>query len=463
MNMAEKHALHESDEGYAESGYENGGFKRQKLASGEIHRTYQAGGGGNPHYTDPSPVIHVRGVADEAREQDLMHALSSFGPISCVTMMPKLRQALVEFDDVSSAKSLMDYTQSGQTIVLRGRPAYFNFSKSKSISNKQGQVLRIVIFRKSGLQAMVEFATVDQAQQAKDVLNRADIYTGCNTLKIEYSRATSLNVYKNDEETFDYTEDKAYEAVGVRPPMKEGLLSRPPGGPYPGRGGMVMRGPRPLLQQSPMAGGCVLMVYGLHQHKMNCDRVFNILCCYGNVLKVKFLMNKPGAAMVELSDHVACNTVIQCMRNQQLFGEQLEFSFSKQKYLVDASTVSDLPDGTPCYKTYANSKNQRFWTPEQSSKNRIFSPTKVLHFLNAPPDFDTEKVKEMCSNCGVEPPVAVKVFPNASRSAAGLLEWNSPSQALDALAACNHYVIRDPAAKTIFTVKLAFSSMSSAQ
>ena len=83
--MAEKHALHESDEGYAESGYENGGFKRQKLASGEAHRTYQAGGGGNPHYTDPSPVIHVRGVADEAREQDLMHALSTFGSIRYIT------------------------------------------------------------------------------------------------------------------------------------------------------------------------------------------------------------------------------------------------------------------------------------------------------------------------------------------------------------------------------------------
>ena len=76
--------------------------------------------------------------------------------------------------------------------------------------------------------------------------------------------------------------------------MKEGLLSRPPGGPYPGRGGMVMRGPRPLLQQSPMAGGCVLMVYGLHQHKMNCDRVFNILCCYGNVLMVHLNVRSRG-------------------------------------------------------------------------------------------------------------------------------------------------------------------------
>lgn len=27
---------------------------------------------------------------------------------------------------------------------------------------------------------------------------------------ILFSQATSLNVYKNDEETFDYTEDKAF-------------------------------------------------------------------------------------------------------------------------------------------------------------------------------------------------------------------------------------------------------------
>lgn len=38
---------------------------------------------------------------------------------------------------------------------------------------------------------------------------------------------------------------------------------------------------------------------------------------------------------------------------------------------MDSSSVMNLPDGTPCYKTYSNSKNQRFWTPEQSSKNRI--------------------------------------------------------------------------------------------
>ena len=35
----------------------------------------------------------------------------------------------------------------------------------------------------------------------------------------------------------------------------------------------------------------VLMVYGLNPDKMNCDRLFNLLCLYGNVLKVNFWLD----------------------------------------------------------------------------------------------------------------------------------------------------------------------------
>ena len=38
-------------------------------------------------------------------------------------------------------------------------------------------------------------------------------------------------------------------------------------------------------------------------------------------------MNKRGAAMVEMGDHIACNTVIQCLGGQQLFGNQIDFRF----------------------------------------------------------------------------------------------------------------------------------------
>ena len=74
-----------------------------------------------------------------------------------------------------------------------------------TICSPVGKVLRIVIFRKNGVQAMVEFESLDAAKTAKDNLFGCDIYSGCCTLKIEYAKPTKLNVYKNDADSFDYT------------------------------------------------------------------------------------------------------------------------------------------------------------------------------------------------------------------------------------------------------------------
>ncbi|EOA92925.1 Heterogeneous nuclear ribonucleoprotein L, partial [Anas platyrhynchos] len=56
-----------------------------------------------------------------------------------------------------------------------------------TICNPCGPVQRIVIFRKNGVQAMVEYPSLP-AQRAKASLNGADIYSGCCTLKIEYAK-----------------------------------------------------------------------------------------------------------------------------------------------------------------------------------------------------------------------------------------------------------------------------------
>ena len=39
-----------------------------------------------------------------------------------------------------------------------------------------------------------------------------------------------------------------------------------------------------MLQQ-----GCVLMVYGLNPDKINCQRLFNLFCLYGNVVRVSLV------------------------------------------------------------------------------------------------------------------------------------------------------------------------------
>lgn len=56
-----------------------------------------------------------------------------------------------------------------------------------TICNKVGvQPLRIVMVRKRGIQALVEFDSVASATNVKEQLNFQDIYKGCCTLKIEY-------------------------------------------------------------------------------------------------------------------------------------------------------------------------------------------------------------------------------------------------------------------------------------
>lgn len=73
------------------------------------------------------------------------------------------------------------------------------------ICSNWGKVNRIVIFKKNGVQAMVEFDNVESAKRAKTNLHGCDIYSGCCTLRIEYAKPTRLNVHKNGNDSFDYT------------------------------------------------------------------------------------------------------------------------------------------------------------------------------------------------------------------------------------------------------------------
>jgi len=84
-----------------------------------------------------------------------------------------------------------------------------------TICSPIGKVLRIVIFKKNGVQAMVEFDAIDSAKSAKESLHGCDIYSGCCTLKIEYAKPTKLNVYKNDGESYDYTNPNLGKGLGL--------------------------------------------------------------------------------------------------------------------------------------------------------------------------------------------------------------------------------------------------------
>lgn len=527
------------------SGYEGHMSKRQKTDEG-MH------GGGrdryeDPHKPNPSPVVHVRGLSDAAIEADLVEAVQHFGAVRDVIMMPRRKQALIEFEDINGARNCVEYVQSS-AIYVAGQPAYFNYSTSQKIQrpgdpednrpanhvllftilNPQypitvdvmhticspyGQVLRIVIFKKNGVQAMVEFDNVESAKRAKQSLNGADIYSGCCTLKIEYAKPSRLNVVKNDGESWDYTNPNlgkdAHHQRG-QPLLQEPRYGSAPapyngpadirgggpggafggaaggfgggygggyddydagygprgpfgppdrfGGPKPDRGfGPPGRFPEQSAGPQASGQGCVVMVYGLNMEKMNCEKLFNLFCLYGNVVRIKFLKSKEGAAMVQMGDGISVERVIQNLHNCYFFGNELRLSHSKQAFLQDVPNPHELPDGTPSFKDFMGNRNNRFTNPEAASKNRIQSPAKVLHFFNAPPGITEEELGQIFETSYGKRPLRTKQFPSKTeRSSTGLLEFESKSDAVEALVLTNHHPI--PGAKTPFIFKLCFSA-----
>lgn len=91
------------------------------------------------------------------------------------------------------------------------------------------------------------------------------------------------------------------DMYGLPSPQMRGAGPMPPRGGGPMRGGGAMprgsgppRGPMPPMSNfeedrggsGMLQQGSVVMVYGLNAEKMNCQRLFNLFCLYGNVVRV---------------------------------------------------------------------------------------------------------------------------------------------------------------------------------
>lgn len=489
--------------------------------TGSQHGAAVKDNGEDLHCISPSPVVHVRGLCEAVVEADLIEALEKFGPICYVMMMPFKRQALVEFSALEGADRCVS-CGAKEPVYIAGQQAYFNYSTSKRITrptnadnpnsgnkvlllsiqnplypittdvlytvcNPIGNVLRIVIFKRNGIQAMVEFESVQNAQKAKAALNGADIYAGCCTLKIEYARPTRLNVIKNDNESWDYTKPYLVRRERGKGRQRQAILGEHPSSysdngygplcpllPLPGNSRYKMSSvdipdmvSYPLPQSSSLysnsghAPSSVAMVSGLHLSKMNCVRIFNLFCLYGNIEKVKFMKSVPGTALVEMGDEYAVDRAITHLNSIKVFGKRLNVCVSKQ-HAVIPSQVFELEDGSSSYKDFAMTRNNRFSSAGQASKNIIQPPSAVLHYYNVPPCISQEHLLKLCKEHDVPGFVKFKIFDAkpSSKTISGLLEFESKTEAVEVLTVLNHYQIRIPNGSNPYTLKLCFSTSS---
>ncbi|XP_058867944.1 heterogeneous nuclear ribonucleoprotein L-like [Acipenser ruthenus] len=461
---------------------------------------------------DPSPVVHVRGLLDSITEEELVEALQGFGAVSNVRLLPR-NQALVEFESLSAAEDCVE-----SEVTISGQLVFLSFSTSSQINERAesgrepnhvllftvlnplypvttdmlyliccpyGEVLRIVIFRRNGLQAMVEFDCVETAQAVRAVLQGAELFSGCCSLRIEFAKPSKLSVLKNDSETRDYTVPPFYKAEAQTRPA---LLGHHPSAFHAavyGRPGHYSA-PRPLLESMrdpesleagipsllslpmphrppshgpppPPALGRVLMLHGLEPSQFNCERVFNLLCVFGNVELVKFLRNKPGVAMVQMGDEYAVERAVMHLNNSVIFDSKIGACVSKQPEIIPGRSF-ELDDGSSSYKDFYMSKNNRFTSQEKTAKNRFQHPSRTLHFFSAPPEVTADNFEEVCDSLKLPSFCSCKIFPPKNKSSSGLIEWDSIPKAMEALVVLNHHLMRQADQKVPYTLRLCFSN-----
>ena len=288
------------------------------------------------------------------------------------------------------------------------------------ITEKYGNVLRIVVFKKNRVQkALVEFENVGTARLAKHELNGADIYAGCCTLSVTYATATRLNVYKNDaNESWDFTMAT-----------------------WPGSAALT-------------EGTTALVACGLSPFLLSCDRLLNLFCQYGNISAVKCCDR--GMALVQLDDAVCADRAVYHLDGLQLFNTKITVSFYREKRPLDEYSTYNPVGGYSSFKSYVDSKNNRFQGATPNKNREPQSPSRVLHFYNTPPDLRKEDLHSIYNNA-----VNIRLMRNRSgKSSSGHLHFNTVKEAVEALVTTNHIPMlpKSTRVKYPYVTKLCFST-----
>lgn len=481
--------------------------------------------------TQPNCTIVAYELPPDCTENEIYESFSRCGQVKNIQKVSNGRAVLVEFPEISTPTRLVHWAKinpfaiglyrvrlefSSQSITapanimkpqlnensmatdttpnnvlhldIKNAEYPITVSVLKAIGSRHGNLQRIYIGGinpDKSLEALIEFATIEEANKAKEHLDGADIYSGCCSLSVAYSKMKKIHVTKNDEQQWDFTEAKegllANAPSGQRtllpnatnghtdttatvtgsvqqqavqpapanipptpvPPMgyqqpyygytmPPGQYIQPPGYYSPMMPGQPMSGysapampygmqpsmppyyqqpaysyypqqpaqqqmtqqmstavrsapqimptPPPVHHVTP-AGigvghstsnlnstsvaaarntdmsifhaerGAVLVVSNIPEG-INCDHLFNLLCLYGNIARIKFLKSRPGCAIVQMGSKESAELVSQHLEGALVFGQALQFHPSEQIEVQEHAGLGTLADGSPVMKNY---------------------------------------------------------------------------------------------------------------
>ncbi|CAJ1069864.1 hypothetical protein INR49_005880%2C partial [Xyrichtys novacula] len=213
----------------------------------------------------PSRVLHLRQLPVNVSEQEVLALALPFGRVSKLLTLRAKNQVFLEMASEEAAVAMVNYYTSAPP-TIRSQPVFVQYSSHlelktdnltsqravlqaisaghsgsiassggegrglapgqspvlriivenlfypvtlevlQQIFSKFGSVLKIITFtRNNQFQALLQFSDTIHAQHAKTSLDGQNIYNGCCTLKIDFSKLSTLNVKYNNDKSRDFT------------------------------------------------------------------------------------------------------------------------------------------------------------------------------------------------------------------------------------------------------------------
>uniref|UniRef100_A0A4W4HQH2 Polypyrimidine tract-binding protein 1 n=1 Tax=Electrophorus electricus TaxID=8005 RepID=A0A4W4HQH2_ELEEL len=440
----------------------------------------------------PSRVIHVRKLPADINEAEVISLGLPFGKVTNLLMLKGKNQAFLEMNTEEAAQTMVSY-YSSVTPVIRNHPIFMQYSNHKELKtdnspnqvraqaalqavnavqtgsmaiagvdptgatgpspvlrvivenlfypvtldvlhqifSKFGTVLKVITFTKNNqFQALLQFADGITAQHAKLALDGQNIYNACCTLRISFSKLTSLNVKYNNDKSRDYTrpdlptgdgqpalEHHAMAAAAFgkmtlkRDPQRSLFCSPTPSLTMPGVPGALASLAIPGAAAAAAAaagrlgfpslsgGHCVMLVSNLNPEVRDILTYYFMFCLgvYGDVIRVKIMFNKKENALVQMADATQAQLAMSHLNGQKLYGRALRITLSKH-------TTVQLPreghEDQGLTKDYSNSPLHRFKKPGSKNYSNIFPPSSTLHLSNIPPSVVEDDLKMLFASSG---------------------------------------------------------------
>ncbi|XP_055364287.1 polypyrimidine tract-binding protein 1b isoform X2 [Betta splendens] len=463
----------------------------------------------------PSRVIHIRKLPNDITEAEVISLGLPFGDVTNLLMLKAKNQAFLEMNSEEAAQNMVGYYSTVMPII-RHYPVFVQFSNHKELKtdnspnqeraqaalralssshvdaavaapstvlrvvvenlvypvtldalcqifSKFGTVLRIIVFTKnSQFQALLQYPDGASAQAAKLSLDGQNIYNGCCTLRISFSKLTSLNVKYNNEKSRDFTRpdlpsgdsQPTLEHPAMATAFTPGIISASPyagathGFPpaftiqpavsshYPGLtvptlpgalASLSLPGATRLGFPPIPAGHCVLLVSNLNPERVTPHCLFILFGVYGDVMRVKILFNKKENALVQMSDGTQAQLAMSHLNGQRLHGKPLRVTLSKHS---SVQLPREGHEDQGLTKDYSNSPLHRFKKPGSKNYSNIFPPSATLHLSNIPPSVVEDDLKMLFSSSGAMVK-AFKFFQKDHKMA--LIQMGTVEEAIESL------------------------------